>query len=172
MAEFTFTMQPGRRSAIRSAALALLLLPLTQPPASAITRTTRSFPVAATVQPYATLAASQPAQLVISKDDLRLGYVDVPGISNPTRASYTVTTNDRAGYALQFGVSATMAPLLTAIQISGIGANFSLAPTGGRTTLAYSANKVTFTPTIRFQLSNKAKAGSYAWPLAVAVQPN
>lgn len=64
--------------------LALLGVLTTQPAWSA-GRTTRPLAVTATVQPYAQLASSAPAQLVLSKDDLKLGYVDVPGTSNPTR---------------------------------------------------------------------------------------
>jgi hypothetical protein len=123
---------------------------LTAQPAWSVGRTTRLLAVSATVQPYAQLASSPPAQLVLSKDDLKLGYVDVPGISNPARLSLAVTTNDRAGYALQFGIAAALQPMLASVQVTGIGPAFSIAPTGGKTVLAYTANKVTFTPAVRF----------------------
>jgi hypothetical protein len=83
-----------------------------------------------------------------------------------------VTTNDRAGYALQFGIAAALQPMLASVQVTGIGPAFSIAPTGGRTVLAYTANKATFTPAVRFVLNNKAKAGTYAWPVTTSVQPN
>lgn len=158
---------PGHRKKLMALVGALAALP-----AWPAERISRPLTVSATVQPYAQLALSQPAQLVLPRDDVRLGYIDVPGTSNPARYSLTVTTNDRAGYALQFGISAALQPMLASVQVSGIGSTVPLATTGGRISVAYTVNKVTFTPTFRFVLNNKARAGTYAWQVTTSVQAN
>lgn len=133
---------------------------------------TRPFSVGTTVQAYAHPTVTQPTQLVITNKDVNLGYVTVPNSYNPQGTQLTVVTNDRAGYMLIFQVAAAERSFFTSIQVTGLGTNVVLPPSGGRVTMPYAGGTAKFTLSYRFNLVGKLKDGTYAWPLGIQAQPN
>jgi hypothetical protein len=133
---------------------------------------TSQFRVGTTVQAYSHPTTTQPTQLIIANKDGNLGYVLVPNSANPQGTQLTVATNDRAGYTLVFQVAAAEQALFTSIQVTGLGTNVVLSPSGGRVTMPYSGATAKFTLSYRFNLVGKVKDGTYAWPLTVVSQPN
>ncbi|NTX31143.1 hypothetical protein HT746_29165 [Burkholderia pyrrocinia] len=132
----------------------------------------RSLQVGATVQAYARIKATSPAQLVIANKDTSIGYLNVPNVNNATGTTLAVQTNDRAGYTVLVQVAAASQAQFSSIEISGIGSKVVLPPTGGKIAVPYTALNTTFTVTYRFVFARKAKDGTFAWPITFSVQPN
>ncbi|WP_080402039.1 hypothetical protein [Burkholderia ubonensis] len=154
-----------------TAALSIALLAAAPGPADA-KQATRSVQVGATVQPYARLKATSPAQLVIMNKDTSIGYLSVPNVNNPAGTTLAVQTNDRAGYTVLVQVAAASQSQFSSIEISGIGSKVVLPATGGKIAVPYTALNTTFTVTYRFVFAPKAKNGTFTWPVTFSVQPN
>ncbi|MHA6910595.1 hypothetical protein ACQUJS_19595 [Ralstonia pseudosolanacearum] len=153
--------------------IALAFTWLVVPVGSAFAKTaTNQIAVGATAQPYAHLTATQPSQLIIASKDVNLGYVNVPSGSNPSGTRLTIKTNDRAGYTLVFQVAPTEQALFKSIQVFGLGTTVTLPATGGKVTMPFPGAAADVSLTYRFNLVNKLKDGTYAWPLTVTSQPN
>lgn len=153
--------------------IVLALSLLAAPVAPALAKTaTNHIAVGATVQPYAHLSATQPNQLVIANKDVNLGYVNVPNGSNPSGTQLTIKTNDRAGYTLVFQVAPAEQSLFSSIQVYGLGTTVTLPATGGKVTMTFPGPTANLSLTYRFNLVNKLKDGTYAWPLTILSQPN
>ncbi|MHA6824600.1 hypothetical protein ACQUJV_00095 [Ralstonia pseudosolanacearum] len=164
---------PLGNTGLRRCGIVLALSLLAAPVAPALAKTaTNHIAVGATVQPYAHLSATQPNQLVIANKDVNLGYVNVPNGSNPTGTQLTIKTNDRAGYTLVFQVAPAEQSLFSSIQIYGLGTTVTLPATGGKVTMTFPGPTASLSLTYRFNLVNKLKDGTYAWPLTVTGQPN
>ncbi|RDK00559.1 hypothetical protein DLM46_22880 [Paraburkholderia lacunae] len=158
---------------IRKGAVAMaILLMVAAPLISEAKQTTKSLAVATTVQPYVKIAATQPAQLVITNKDVNLGYVDIPDTSNLNGTQLAVQTNDRAGYSLLFRVSAANQPLFSSIEVIGLGTTAVLPASGGTINMTYSGLNTNFKITYRLILAKKVKDGTYTWPFAMSAQPN
>ncbi|AXW61215.1 hypothetical protein CJO94_03875 [Ralstonia solanacearum] len=163
----------GNTGLCRRWGIMLALSWLVMPIAPALAKTaTNHIAVGATVQPYAHLSATQPNQLVIANKDVNLGYVNVPNGSNPSGTQLTIKTNDRAGYTLVFQVAPTEQALFSSIQVYGLGTTVTLPATGGKVTMTFPGPTASLSLTYRFNLVNKLKDGTYAWPLTVTGQPN
>lgn len=132
----------------------------------------RSLHVGATVQAYARIKATSPAQLVIANKDTSIGYLNVTNGNNPAGTTLAVQTNDRAGYTVLVQVAAASQSQFSSIEISGIGSKVVLPATGGKIAVPYTALNTTFTVTYRFVFARKAKDGTFAWPITFSVQPN
>ncbi|NRO99443.1 hypothetical protein GWC77_26540 [Paraburkholderia sp. NMBU_R16] len=152
-------------------AIAMLLM-VTAPVVGDAKQTTKSLAVATVVQPYVKIAATQPAQLVITNKDVNLGYVDIPDAANPSGTQLSVQTNDRAGYTLLFQVSAANQQIFSSIQVMGLGATVVLPASGGKINMTYGGWSTSFKVTYRLMLAKKVKDGTYAWPFAMSAQPN
>ncbi|WP_247309652.1 hypothetical protein [Ralstonia pseudosolanacearum] len=166
----------GLRRFCHVCAVALTLTWLAAPHATAFSKTnhvaTSHIAVGATVEPYTHLTATQPYQLVISNKDVSLGYVNVPDSSNPSGTQLAIKTNDRVGYTLVFQVVPAEQVLFKSIQIFGLGKTVTLPATGGKITMTFPGPTASLSLTYRFNLVNKLKDGTYAWPLTVTSQPN
>jgi hypothetical protein len=162
----------GTRACVAGGVVLALLCLIATPGTSEARQVGSHIAVGATVQAFARVQASQPAQLIVANKDTNLGYVDVPGKNNPAGTQLTVTTNDRAGYSLVFQVAPNMQQLFTSIEVSGLGTSVVLPPTGGKVTLPYTGPSSSFSLTYRFMLAKTSKDGTYVWPLTVLVQPN
>ena len=153
--------------------IVLALTWMAAPASPALAKTaTNHITVGATVQPYAHLSATQPSQLTITNKDVNLGYVDVPNGSNPRGTPLTIKTNDRAGYTLVFQIASSEQALFKSIQVFGLGTTVTLPATGGRVTMSFPGPTANLSLTYRFNLVNKSKDGTYAWPLTITSQPN
>lgn len=153
--------------------IVLALSWLAAPIGPALAKTTAShLAVGASVQPYAHVSATQPSQLIIVNKDVNLGYVNVPNGSNPSGTQLTLKTNDRAGYTLVFQVAPSGQALFSSIQVFGLGTTVTLPATGGKVTMTFPGPMASLSLTYRFNLVNKLKDGTYAWPLTVTSQPN
>ena len=160
--------QPMRGMGLRAYGIALTLSWLAAPLMQADAKqATNHIAVGATVQPYAHMTVTQPTQLVIVNKDVNLGYVNVTNGANPTGTQLAIKTNDRAGYTLVFQVAPAAQPLFASIQISGLGTTVTLPATGGKVTMAYPGPTANVSLTYRFNLTNKLKDGTYAWPLTL-----
>ncbi|MEF3059477.1 hypothetical protein V4C85_06265 [Ralstonia solanacearum] len=153
-------------------AFSWLSAPAAQTPAKAPHITTSHIAVGATVQPYAHLTATQPTQLIIANKDVNQGYVSVPNGSNPSGTQLTIKTNDHAGYTLVFQVAPAEQALFQSIQVFGLGTTVTLPATGGKVTMPFPGPTANLSLTYRFNLVNKLKDGTYAWPLTILSQPN
>lgn len=190
----TKTAQGRARRLIRHAPLAAGLALLAA--GAHAEQQSRTLPVSASVQPYASLSTvQQPAQLVVATQDLALGYIDVANKNNPSGGTLAVRSNDRAGHTLFFSVPAAQQSLYASIQINGLGQPLTLPPSGGQISLPYTGPLSHYTLSYRFNVpkqppnpsssassgvggKNKQPApatlqvGSNPWPLTVTVQPN
>ncbi|MES2149768.1 MAG: hypothetical protein V4508_08230 [Pseudomonadota bacterium] len=125
---------------------------------------------------------TQPATFVVTKDDIKAGFVTVPN-----GGSYTVTNNNRAGYKLSFRTSDFgVIGLKTVTVESGLASPVGLASNAmSYAPQPYRSFKITLNPGLRFDFlskndpgfkdangNDKLKPGSYPWPvLAVGAEP-
>ncbi len=123
------------------------------------------FSVSVLVRPAARIELqSAPAGLTISTADLRRGYVEV---SQPTQ--FTVRSNSRSGYALEI---LTVAPVLSSMVVEGLSSDLALGAEGGTVVQRWQKPQaVTLSLKFRFQLAPGLSAGSYPWPVRLAVHP-
>jgi hypothetical protein len=107
---------------------------------------------------------SDPAGLSISRADLRRGYVDAG-----TPIGLVVKSNSASGFAIDV---VTLAPIATAIEIRGLGADVSLGPDGGTVVERWHRSQQrTLRLRMRFRLAPGIAAGEYPWPVRLAVRP-
>ena len=123
-----------------------------------------SFNVAATVLPRVTLsAASQPASLVISGDDVRRGYVDA---TEPTRL--VVVSNDPRGFAIDIWPASG---IFMSVRVHGTGESVIVGRDGGTIVQRSLAGRgLPLTLTWRFMLADATVPGRYPWPLQYGVR--
>jgi len=130
--------------------------------AGSITQTLR---VTARVAPWVKLNLEhQQMQLTVTPADVARGYVEVFAASR-----FTVTTNNRAGYTLNFEPHAG---IFRSVAIHGLGASVEIGAGGG--TVIQSGAETGVARTLvelgyRFYLAEGVQAGSYSWPLSVSV---
>ena len=123
------------------------------------------FSVGATVRAVANIEnQSSPAGLEISGADLKRGYIDV---MQPTQL--TVHSNSPNGFALEV---LTVAPMLSSMQIEGLSSDLALGPDGGTIVRRWQKPEtVNLSLKFRFMLVPGLAAGSYPWPVRLAVRP-
>ena len=121
--------------------------------------------VNATVLPVARVqVTSAPADLQISADDLRRGYVDV---LQPT--SLLVNSNSPDGFALDL---MTLSPLASSIIVNGLESDQVLGAEGG-TLIQRWQRPQAMRVMLRFRLllAPGLNAGRYEWPVRLDVRP-
>jgi hypothetical protein len=121
--------------------------------------------VSVIVRPVANLELqSAPTGLDVSAADLRRGYIDV---LQPTQ--FTVRSNSPNGYSLEF---LTVAPLLSSMIVAGLNSDLALGKDGGTVVQRWQeAQAVNVSLKFRFELAPGLSAGTYPWPVRLAVRP-
>lgn len=156
-------VQDRYMSATLIAALSLATGCATQ--AEAAGSITQSITVTARVAPWVKLNFEyQQMQLTVTAADVARGYVEVSAASR-----FTVTTNNRAGYNLNFQPHAD---IFRSVAISGLGVSMEIGAGGG--TVIQSGAESGILRTLlelgyRFYLADGVRPGSYSWPLSVSV---
>jgi hypothetical protein len=134
-------------------------------PAQAAGSISQTITVTARVAPWVKLNLEhQKMQLTVTPDDVAGGYVEVPAASR-----FTVTTNNRAGYTLNFQPYAV---IFRSVAVHGPGVSVEFGAGGG--TVIQSGAEAGIMRTqlelgYRFYLAESVQAGSYSWPLSLSV---
>lgn len=121
--------------------------------------------VNATVLPVARVqVTSAPADIRISADDLRRGFVDV---QQPT--SLVVNSNSPNGFALDL---MTLSPLASSLIVNGLESDQVLGAAGG-TLIQRWQRPQAMRVMLRFRLllAPGLSAGRYGWPVKLGVRP-
>jgi hypothetical protein len=121
--------------------------------------------VSATVRAIANIELrSVPAGLEVSRADVKRGYVE---ILQPTQL--TVHSNSPNGFALEV---LTVAPLLSSMVVEGLNDDLPLGAEGGTIVQRWQKPQtVNLSLRFRFALAPALAAGSYPWPVRLAVRP-
>jgi hypothetical protein len=107
---------------------------------------------------------SVPTGLEISGADLKRGYIDV---LQPTQA--TVRSNSPSGFALEV---LTVTPMLASMIVAGLNDDLALGADGGTIVQRWQRPQpVNLSLRFRFTLAPGLIAGSYPWPVRLAVRP-
>lgn len=122
-------------------------------------------PVSVTVLAAANIEfQSAPAALEISAADIRRGFIEV---TQPTL--FTVRSNSPNGFALEV---LTVSPVLSSMIVEGLSSNQTLGADGGSIVLRWQKpQNMQLALRFKFELAPGLAAGSYAWPLRLAVRP-
>lgn len=123
------------------------------------------FSVSVIVRPAANIEfQSTPGGLEISAADLRRGYIDV---LQPTQ--FTVRSNSPNGFALDV---LTVAPMLSSMVVEGLNSDLALGKDGGTIVQRWQKPQaMNLSLKFRFALAPGLTAGSYPWPVRLAVRP-
>ncbi len=124
-----------------------------------------SFSVGITVKAIAEIEhESTPAELQLSADDLRRGFIEV---AEPT--ALAIRSNSARGYALEV---TTVAPIVAAIVIHGFDADLRLGQEGGTIIQRWQQpHPVILSLRFRLSLAPGLSVGRYPWPVRIAVRP-
>jgi hypothetical protein len=138
-------------------------LPGLVPAAEAVQRSA-AMPVSVTVIANAKLKSSyQATQIKVTAADVVRGYVEVPAASR-----FTVATNSRSGYLLEFH---PVGNLVESVQVGGLGNAVQLGADGGIIVQrGIPSPNLTHELSFRFSLSPDTLPGNYPWPLALSVR--
>ncbi len=129
-------------------------------------RATARVEVSATVLPRTMLTVrSQLRTLVITAEDIRRGFVEVPSASR-----IEVRSNDPRGYLLVFeNRSGPEGPFREAI-VDGLGRQVQIGPAGGWIPRTDPRGPATAELSYRFSLAKDAAPGRYPWPLLLSAR--
>lgn len=129
-------------------------------------RTSARIEVSATILSRTTLTVRrQPHALVVTREDVRRGYVEVPAASR-----IEVRSNDPRGYLLVFEYQAGSGiPFREAI-VDGLGRQVQIGPGGGWVPRTDPPGPVSVELSYRFSLTKDAVPGSYRWPFALSAR--
>lgn len=133
--------------------------------AQAAGSSTQSITVSARVAPWVKLHLEyQQMQLAVTPDDVARGYVEASAASR-----FTVTTNNRAGYTLDFQPHAG---IFRSAAIHGLGVSVEIGSGGG--TVMQNGAETGVARTLlelgyRFYLAEGVQAGNYSWPLSMSL---
>jgi hypothetical protein len=152
------------RSLVRCCAPALVLaLALSRLPAAA-GESKGMMPVSATVLAYSRVSLMHvPDSLVINSDDIRRGFVEVEEAT-----ALSIRSNNPKGHLLTL---AAESPWLEGIQVRSAQGVARFGPQGGSIAFPLAAEHHPLSFGVRFLLSAQARAGVYAWPLSITVDP-
>jgi len=133
--------------------------------AAGATNARTDFTVSATVRAVADIELqSAPTNIKITAADVESGFVDV---AQPTRL--VIHSNSPSGFALEVR---TLTPMLSSMVVHGLDADLSLGAAGGTIVQRWRSPRVVdLSLKFRFALAPGLKAGSYPWPLRMAVRP-
>jgi hypothetical protein len=105
----------------------------------------------------------QSTQLNITNDDVAQGYIDVP-----SALRFSVNTNSRSGYLLDFY---PIGHTFSSVRIKGLGDSIQLGADGGTIVQrGMFPKKTAYELGFRFMLDPAIHAGSYPWPLKISVR--
>lgn len=142
----------------------LLLFPCSGPAEGA--SASSSMTVGLFIPPRAFLTVqSAPQDLIVTRDDVARGYVEVP------RAMRALAqTNTKKGWIL--GVRVFGGPF-RAVEVTGLGESAALGPDGGAVPVDYPGTngRVPIELGYRFVLEAGAQPGAYPWPVTLTAQP-
>lgn len=158
----TNTVVSGRAKSFGQVAALVLAV---ASPAMAVGANEVHLQVSATVLKRATLATlAQPASLVVTAADIARGYVDVP---SPSQVA--VRNNSADGYMLMVS---SRGDFIRQLHVRGLGDEVQMSAAGGfiRQPGGPVATKV-LDVGFRFELSDTAQPGVYAWPVQLSVTP-
>lgn len=134
-----------------------------RPPAG---RTSARIEVSATILSRTTLTVRrQPHALVVTREDVRRGYVEVPAASR-----IEVRSNDPRGYLLVFESQAGSGTPFREAIIDGLGRPVQIGPGGGWVPRTDPRGPVSVDLSYRFSLTKDAVPGSYRWPFALSAR--
>jgi hypothetical protein len=107
---------------------------------------------------------SAPADLTVSADDVRRGYVDV---LQPT--TLVIRSNSASGYVVDL---MTVTPMLTSMVVSGFDADLALGAEGGTIVQRWQhPHAVSLSLRFRLMLAPGLVSGRYPWPMRLSVRP-
>jgi hypothetical protein len=128
------------------------------------TQTHAAFTVGARVLATATLQVnSEPAEVVISAEDVSRGYVE---IQEPTRVQ--VSSNSPAGYAL---VLLPQSSWFSGVTVRCADEEITMGADGGAIVERRHAGASSLELNFRFALASELTPGHYPWPLHLLVRP-
>jgi hypothetical protein len=128
------------------------------------TQTHASFTVGARVVATATLRVnSAPLEVVISSEDVRRGFVEIP---EPTRLQ--VSSNSPLGYTL---VLVPQSSWFSGLTVRCADAEVTMSADGGAIVERRQAGASSLELTFRFALASELTPGRYPWPVQLAVRP-
>ena len=107
---------------------------------------------------------SQARELVITKSDIRRGYVDVSLASR-----VNVKTNNPAGYMLAFEIAEGTNGVFRGINVRLGGKEIQIPQRGGWIPQPFVRGGSVLDISYRFALSENAQPGTYSWPIMISV---
>ncbi len=107
---------------------------------------------------------SQARELVITNNDIRQGYVDVPLASH-----ISVKTNNPAGYLLNFEIVEGSYSIFSGVSVRVGGREVHVPLQGGWIPQPSVSGETVLGISYRFSLSETAQAGTYSWPIILSV---
>jgi hypothetical protein len=121
--------------------------------------------VSATVLKRATLQTlAQPTSVLVTEGDIARGYVEVP-----SPAQVAVRNNSRDGYLLMV---ASRGGFVRQLRVHGLGSDVQMGANGGFIRQpGGSVVRTVLDLGFRFELSDTAQPGVYAWPVQLSVTP-
>jgi hypothetical protein len=123
--------------------------------------------VTATVRKHASLRVlAQPGAVTVTPSDIARGYVEVVA---PMQVA--VRSNTQEGYMLVFD---SHGDFFRQARVRGLGSEVQMGAGGGHVAQRASGggmNTATLALAFRFELSQSAKEGIYAWPVHLSVMP-
>jgi hypothetical protein len=124
-----------------------------------------NFNVSATVSAVAKVQVqSEPAEILVSDEDLRRGFIDVV---QPT--DLVIRSNSATGYVLDL---TTVTPMLSSLVVRGLQSEQSLSGEGGAIVQRWQAPQtVALSLQFRLILVPGLAAGRYPWPMRFDVRP-
>ena len=106
---------------------------------------------------------SQASELVVTNNDIRRGYVDVPLASR-----VSVKTNNPAGYLLAFEVAEGADGVFSGVDVRVGGREVQIPLRGGWIPQPYVRGGTMLDISYRFTLSKHAQPGTYSWPIMIS----
>jgi hypothetical protein len=123
--------------------------------------------VSATVRKHVSLQVlAQPGAVQITQADIARGYVDVPA---PVQVA--VKSNTQDGYLLVFD---SHGDFFHQARVRGLPSDVQVAASGGQVAqrpAGQGASRITLALSFRFELSESAREGVYAWPMQLSAMP-
>ncbi|MGV8056521.1 MAG: hypothetical protein AB2L12_00575 [Smithellaceae bacterium] len=123
--------------------------------------------ISATVTERTTMKTlNQIPLVVVTNNDIRRGYVDIPAAS-----TIAVRSNNPRGYLLLLEIMKGSTNYFDTVTVNIGGQETQLLPGGGYIPQPYLSGEVTKEISYRFILSKDAQPGTYSWPLILSIAP-
>lgn len=123
-----------------------------------------TFTVGASVQAIANVQQSNPSTLMITRDDIQRGYVEVV---DPLQLR--VASNSTQGYSLEL---LPVNEMFSSVVVHGLDNDVVLGEDGGTIVQRWQhAQAVSLALRFRFAIRPGIQPGEYSWPLQLSVRP-